>query len=80
MAKKAKKGPGFWKEFKEFINRGNAFMLAVGVVIGGAFSAIVNAFVNILLTFCIIIKLCNVFQTFQMQIYPIVLYRQDVQS
>ena len=49
MAKKGKKGPGFFKEFKEFINRGNAFMLAVGVVIGGAFSAIVNAFVNILL-------------------------------
>ena len=49
MAKKAKKGPGLWAEFKEFINRGNAFMLAVGVVIGGAFSAIVNAFVNILL-------------------------------
>ena len=47
---KGKKGPGIWKEFKEFINRGNAFMLAVGVVIGGAFSAIVNAFVNILLS------------------------------
>ena len=50
MAKKAKKGPGLWAEFKEFINRGNAFMLAVGVVIGGAFSAIVNAFVSILLS------------------------------
>lgn len=50
MAKKAKKGPGLWAEFKEFINRGNAFMLAVGVVIGGAFSAIVNAVVNILLS------------------------------
>jgi len=50
MAKKAKKGPGFWKEFKEFINRGNAFMLAVGVVIGGAFGAIVTAFVNMLLS------------------------------
>ena len=49
MAKK-KKGSGLWAEFKEFINRGNAFMLAVGVVIGGAFSAIVNAFVNILLS------------------------------
>ena len=49
MAKKVKK-PGFFKEFKEFINRGNAFMLAVGVVIGGAFSAIVTAFVNILLS------------------------------
>ena len=44
------KKPGFFQEFKEFINRGNAFMLAVGVVIGGAFSAIVNAFVNILLS------------------------------
>lgn len=50
MAKKAKKGPGIWAEFKEFINRGNAFMLAVGVVIGGAFGAIVNAFVNMLMS------------------------------
>ena len=48
MAKKGKKGKGLWAEFKEFINKGNAFMLAVGVVIGGAFSAIVNAFVSIL--------------------------------
>ena len=47
---KNKKGPGFWTEFKEFINRGNAFMLAVGVVIGAAFSAIVNAFVNMLMS------------------------------
>ena len=47
--KKAKKAKGFFTEFKEFINRGNAFMLAIGVVIGGAFSAIVNAFVNILM-------------------------------
>ena len=50
MAKKAKKGKGLFKEFKEFINKGNAFMLAVGVVIGGAFGAIVTAFVNILLS------------------------------
>ena len=47
---KLKKTKGFFQEFKEFINRGNAFMLAVGVVIGGAFSAIVNAFVSILLS------------------------------
>ncbi len=47
-AAKKKAGKGLWAEFKEFINRGNAFMLAVGVVIGGAFSAIVNAFVNML--------------------------------
>ena len=49
MKKKEKKGKGFIAEFKEFINKGNAFMLAIGVVIGGAFSAIVTAFVNILM-------------------------------
>lgn len=47
-AERKKAGKGLWAEFKEFINRGNALMLAVGVVIGGAFSAIVNAFVNML--------------------------------
>ena len=50
MARKAKKGKSIFTEFKEFINKGNAFMLAVGVVIGGAFGAIVTAFVNILLS------------------------------
>ena len=50
MGKAKVKGKGLWAEFKEFINKGNAFMLAVGVVIGGAFSAIVNAFVNILMS------------------------------
>ena len=49
MAKNTKKGKGLWQEFKEFINKGNALMLAIGVVIGGAFSAIVTAFVNILM-------------------------------
>ena len=52
MAKKenklAKKGKGLWQEFKDFINKGNALMLAIGVVIGGAFSAIVNSVVSIL--------------------------------
>ena len=47
-AERKKAGKGLWSEFKAFINKGNAFMLAVGVVIGGAFSAIVNAFVNML--------------------------------
>jgi len=50
MKKKEKKGKGFVAEFKEFINKGNAFMLAIGVVIGAAFSAIVTAFVNILMS------------------------------
>ncbi|MBQ6395125.1 MAG: large conductance mechanosensitive channel protein MscL [Atopobiaceae bacterium] len=41
---------GFMKEFKEFINRGNVVDMAVGVIIGGAFSAIVNSLVNDLIT------------------------------
>ena len=35
-----------WGEFKDFINKGNAMDLAVGVVIGGAFTAIVTSIVN----------------------------------
>ncbi len=35
-----------WKEFKAFISRGNVLDLAVAVVMGTAFSAIVNSFVN----------------------------------
>lgn len=34
------------KEFKEFISRGNVMDMAVGVIIGGAFIAIVNSLVN----------------------------------
>lgn len=34
------------KEFKEFISRGNVMDLAVGVIIGGAFTAIVNSLVK----------------------------------
>ena len=37
---------GFIKEFKEFISRGNVVDMAVGVIIGGAFTAIVNSLVN----------------------------------
>ncbi|HCU25927.1 MAG TPA: large conductance mechanosensitive channel protein MscL [Deltaproteobacteria bacterium] len=35
-----------WKEFKEFISKGNAIDLAVGVVIGAAFGKIVSSFVD----------------------------------
>ena len=34
------------REFKEFIQRGNVIDLAVGVIIGGAFTNIVNSLVN----------------------------------
>lgn len=33
----------FFEEFKKFITRGNVIDLSVGVIVGGAFSAIVNA-------------------------------------
>lgn len=37
---------GFIAEFKEFISRGNVIDMAVGVIIGGAFTTIVNSLVN----------------------------------
>ena len=56
MAKKEKKirkkGQGIWAEFKAFMSRGNVLDMAVGVVIGAAFSAIVTAVVDILLSLC----------------------------
>ncbi len=45
MSKK-EKALGLFGEFKEFIKRGNVLDMAVGVVIGGAFSAIVTSVVN----------------------------------
>ena len=35
-----------FKEFKEFVNQGNALDLAVGVIIGAAFGKIVNSIVT----------------------------------
>jgi len=40
----------FFADFKAFITRGNVLDLAVGVIIGGAFNAIVNALAAILLS------------------------------
>ncbi len=40
------KSKGFFAEFKKFIMRGNVIDLAVGVIVGGAFQAIVNSLVN----------------------------------
>ncbi len=37
---------GFMKEFKEFISRGNVMDMAIGIIIGGAFTAIVTALVD----------------------------------
>lgn len=41
-----KKSGGIVKEFKDFISRGNVIDLAVGVVVGGAFSKIVTSIVE----------------------------------
>lgn len=35
-----------WTEFRTFVARGNVFDLAVGIVIGAAFTSVVNSFVN----------------------------------
>jgi large conductance mechanosensitive channel len=35
-----------WKEFKEFAVKGNALDLAIGVIIGAAFSGVVNSIVK----------------------------------
>ncbi len=40
------KGNGFFGEFKKFIMRGNVIDLAVGVIVGGAFQAIVKSLVD----------------------------------
>lgn len=40
------KGKGVMKEFKAFILKGNIIDMAVGVIIGGAFSKIVTSLVN----------------------------------
>lgn len=36
----------FIKEFKQFISRGNVMDMAVGIIIGGAFTSIINSLVN----------------------------------
>src|SRR4051812_7071239 len=42
--------PGLLKEFRAFILRGNLVDLAVAVVVGTAFTALVNAFVKAIVT------------------------------
>lgn len=41
-----KKGNKTWGEFKQFISKGNALDLAVGVIIGSAFGKIVSSIVD----------------------------------
>lgn len=41
-----------WQEFKKFISKGNVLDMAVGVIVGSAFSAVVSAVTSILLSLC----------------------------
>lgn len=45
-----KKAKGFWKEFKDFAMKGNVVDLAVGMIIGSAFTSIVNSLVKDVIT------------------------------
>ena len=60
MSKKIKvpkvKKPSWWEEFKTFAVKGNAMALAVGTIIGGAFSTITKS-----LTDDIIMPIINIF-------------------
>ena len=55
MSKKIKK-PGWWDDFKTFAIKGNAMALAVGTIIGGAFSTITKSLTN-----DIIMPIVNIF-------------------
>ena len=48
--KKCNGKKGFFGEFKEFISKGSVLDLAVGIIIGGAFTAIVTALTTQILT------------------------------
>ena len=56
MSKKNPNKKSLIAEFKEFINKGNAMALAVGTIIGGAFSGITKSVTNDL-----IMPLVNIF-------------------
>ena len=43
----------FWTDFKKFVTKGNVLDLAVGVVIGTAFNAIVNGLVKMIINPCV---------------------------
>ena len=46
VKKSREKGSGFFKDFKKFITKGNIVDMAVGVIVGSAFTAIINALSN----------------------------------
>lgn len=67
----------FFKEFKTFISRGNVVDMAVGVIIGGAFSAIVSALTNWILqplinwVFYLIFRSDDPLKSFRTLLHPV---------
>ncbi len=58
---------GFVKEFKEFTLRGNVVDLAIGIIIGGAFSNIVTSLINDIITPAILNPLFSVMKVNELQ-------------
>ena len=50
LSKANKKAKSFWGEFKDFAMKGNVVDLAIGIIIGSAFTSIVNSFVKDIIT------------------------------
>lgn len=50
LGKNMEKGKGFVAEFRKFITRGNVLDMAVGVIVGGAFTSIVTSLNQDILT------------------------------
>lgn len=46
LAQESKHAQGFFSEFREFVVKGNVMDLAVGIIIGAAFTSVVNSLVN----------------------------------
>ncbi len=49
MAKQDGGGPTFWQSFKEFVDQGSIFEIAIAVIMGGAFGKIISSLVDDLL-------------------------------
>ena len=64
-----KKKKGFMAEFKEFALRGNVVDLAVGVIIGAAFQAIVNSLVEDILSPILGLVLQDNFSNLSLQLF-----------
>ncbi|NLZ27546.1 MAG: large conductance mechanosensitive channel protein MscL [Firmicutes bacterium] len=49
MAKQDRGGSTFWQSFREFIDQGSVFEIAVAVIMGAAFGKVISSLVNDLL-------------------------------